>query len=61
MVPLNLEQLFLAKIQPTDTDQRYPLMKNEKMEVVMHPAKEQVGLNIITGRQKNSPIWTTRT
>lgn len=55
VVPLNLEQLFLAKIQPTDTDQRYPLMKNEKMEVVMHPAKEQVGLNIITGRQKKFP------
>ncbi|WP_455326555.1 sensor histidine kinase [Enterococcus saigonensis] len=55
VVPLNLEQLFLDKIQPTDTAQRYPLMKNEKMEVVMHPAKEQIGLNIITGRKKRFP------
>lgn len=55
VVPLNLEQLFLDKIQPTDTEQRYPLMKNEKMEVVMHPAREQIGLNIITGRKKRFP------
>ena len=55
VVPLNLEQLFLDKIQPTDTEQRYPLMKNEQMEVVMHPAKEQIGLNIITGRKKRFP------
>lgn len=55
VVPLNLEQLFLDKIQPADTAQRYPLMKNEQMEVVMHPAREQVGLNIITGRKKHFP------
>ncbi|MEG0679689.1 MAG: ATP-binding protein [Carnobacterium sp.] len=55
VVPLNLEQLFKDRIQPDDTSARYPLMKNENMEVVMHPAKEQIGLNIVEGRMKKYP------
>lgn len=55
VIPLNLEELFITKIQPADTSRRYPLMKNEAMEVVMHPAKEQIGLNIISGRKQEFP------
>ena len=54
--PLNLENIFKAEIFSDTSDYSgYPLVKNADMKVVIHPVESQVGLDIISDRQKQFP------
>ncbi|WP_084254038.1 ATP-binding protein [Trichococcus ilyis] len=56
VAPLNLENMFKAEIfSDTSAYSGYPLVKNADMEVVIHPVESQVGLDIISDRQKQFP------
>jgi two-component system, cell cycle sensor histidine kinase and response regulator CckA len=59
IAPLNLEKMFNTKIYRNDSNDNdysgYPIVKNEEMNVLMHPVKNQVGLDIISGRQEQFP------
>lgn len=56
VAPLNLENMFKAEIfSDTSVYSGYPLVKNANMEVVIHPVESQVGLDIISDRQKQFP------
>jgi signal transduction histidine kinase len=56
MVPINLNQFFNEKIaQKEDSLQGYTMVKNENMEVIMHPSTDQIGLSIVDGRKKEFP------
>lgn len=56
IAPLNLENMFNTKFLINDsTYSGYPIVKNEEMNVLMHPVENQVGLDIITGRQEQFP------
>lgn len=56
VAPLNLENMFKAEIfSDTSAYSGYPLVKNANMEVVIHPVESQVGLDIISDRQKQFP------
>ncbi|EOL41926.1 hypothetical protein RV11_GL002640 [Enterococcus phoeniculicola] len=55
VLPINLEELYQQEIDTTENQNGYTMVKNKEMKVLMHPSNEQVGLDIIKGRQKKYP------
>lgn len=56
ILQIQLEKLFKNNIQDSNNDlQGYSLVKNMNMEIVMHPADEQVGLTIVEERREQFP------
>ncbi|WP_348920371.1 sensor histidine kinase [Enterococcus rotai] len=56
ILPLNLEAFYKNFLQDFELDYKgYPMIKDRSMTVVMHPVAQQVGLDIINGREKLYP------
>jgi two-component system cell cycle sensor histidine kinase/response regulator CckA len=56
VLPLNLQKFYKNFLQDFELDYKgYPMIKDQSMTVVMHPVEKQVGLNIITDREKLYP------
>jgi two-component system cell cycle sensor histidine kinase/response regulator CckA len=56
ILPLNLQKFYKNFLQDFELDYKgYPMIKDQSMTVVMHPVEKQVGLNIITDREKLYP------
>ncbi|MGX7150425.1 sensor histidine kinase [Enterococcus ureasiticus] len=56
ILPLNLEAFYKNFLQDFEVDYKgYPMIKDRSMTVVMHPVKQQVGLDIINDREKLYP------
>ncbi|MBO0440633.1 sensor histidine kinase [Candidatus Enterococcus ikei] len=56
ILPLNLEAFYKNFLQDFELDYKgYPMIKDRSMTVVMHPVKQQVGLDIINDREKLYP------
>lgn len=56
ILPLNLDVFYRNFLQDFEVDYKgYPMIKDQSMTVIMHPVKEQVGLDIINGREKLYP------
>ncbi|MBO0421542.1 ATP-binding protein [Enterococcus plantarum] len=56
ILPLKLEAFYKNFLQDFEVGYKgYPMIKDQSMTVVMHPVKEQVGLDIIKDREKIYP------
>ncbi|OJG69341.1 hypothetical protein RV09_GL000740 [Enterococcus moraviensis] len=56
ILPLNLEAFYKNFLQDFELDYKgYPMIKDRSMTVVMHPVAQQVGLDIINGREELYP------
>ncbi|WP_207696807.1 hypothetical protein DOK67_0003146 [Enterococcus sp. DIV0212c] len=56
ILPLSLEAFYKNFLQDFELDYKgYPMIKDRSMTVVMHPVKQQVGLDIINDREKLYP------
>lgn len=56
ILPLNLEAFYKNFLQDFELDYKgYPMIKDRSMTVIMHPVEQQVGLDIISGREKLYP------
>ncbi|MBO0472071.1 GHKL domain-containing protein [Enterococcus sp. DIV0242_7C1] len=56
ILPLHLQTFYQNFLQDFELDYKgYPMIKDQSMTVVMHPVAEQVGLDIVTDREKIYP------
>lgn len=56
VAPLNLEQFYQHELKVKSNSYKgYPMIKNRDMIVVMHPVRDQIGLNIVDDRKKKFP------
>ncbi|MGX7243653.1 ATP-binding protein [Enterococcus quebecensis] len=56
ILPLNLEAFYKNFLQDFELDYKgYPMIKDRSMTVIMHPVTKQVGLDIISDREKLYP------
>lgn len=53
---LSLDSIYNKLIAPTKVgEQGYVMVKNSSRNIIMHPAKEQIGIKIVEDRQKRFP------
>lgn len=56
VLPLKLDIFYKNFLQDFELDYKgYPMIKDRSMTVVMHPVEQQVGLDIVTDREKIYP------
>ncbi|MDH6365579.1 two-component system cell cycle sensor histidine kinase/response regulator CckA [Enterococcus sp. PF1-24] len=56
VMPINLETLYLEEIRQRDDELNgYTMVKNQEMKIIIHPAREQIGLTIVADRKERFP------
>ncbi|MFQ7233265.1 MAG: sensor histidine kinase [Enterococcus hulanensis] len=55
ILPINLEKIYQANFQRNKQLNGYSMVKDQNMEIIMHPSSKQIGLSVVKDRKKKFP------
>lgn len=55
ILPINLEKIYQANFQRNKQLNGYSMVKDQNMEIIMHPSSKQIGLSVVQDRKKKFP------